>query len=145
MADAKPQTPMWWLEKLSKELAGRQAQMELMDAYYTGDHPLPFVTKAHEQKIRSEFRELLETERANFMRLVVDACEERLKVEGYRLSAKSDPVTDGPTWTIWQANQMDAEAPSALLEALVKGVSYLSVWGAGPGEKYPRIAVEDPT
>jgi hypothetical protein len=47
--------------------------MALMDAYYRGDHPLPFLTKAHDSKMRDEFRQLLEDSRTNFMRLVVDA------------------------------------------------------------------------
>src|SRR5581483_3350193 len=139
-----PQSPEWWLGKLSNELQSRQTQMDLMERYYTGEHPLPFLTKAHESKIRSEFRILLEDSRSNFMRLVVDAVEERMKVEGIRLSGSTDPVSDGPTWEIWQANHMDAESQSAFLEALIKGISYFSVW-KNDGDKYPTIAVEDPT
>jgi hypothetical protein len=135
--------PAWWLEKLEAELAARQSQMVLMDRYYRGDHPLPFLTKAHDAKIRSEFRELLEDSRSNFMRLVVDAVEERLAVEGFRLSALAEPTADEETWSIWQANQMDAEVSAAFVEALVKGMSYLSVW-AGEDGGPPKIAVEDP-
>lgn len=141
MADPAPQSPLWWLNKLSKELQQRQLQMGLMDRYYNGDHPLPFLTKAHESKMRSEFRMLLEDSRSNFMQLVVDAVEERLTVEGIRLSASSEPVADSKTWKIWQANHMDANSQTAFIDALVKGVSYLSVWG---GDPYPTIAVEDP-
>jgi hypothetical protein len=133
-------TPAWWLAKLEKEIAERQPQIALMNSYYLGDHPLPFLTKAHESKMRNEFRRLLDDSRTNFMRLVVDAVEERLKVEGFRLSAENDAVADKDSWRIWQANQMDAESQTALLEALVKGVSYLSVWA---GDKHPVIAVED--
>lgn len=133
--------PLWWLEKLSAELSTRQTQMRLMDSYYEGDHPLPFLTRAHDSKMRNEFLTLLKDSRSNFMRLVVDVVEERLRVEGFRLSAATDAQADQRSWDIWQANQMDSESQSALMEALVKGVSYLSVW---PGEPYPTIAVEDP-
>jgi hypothetical protein len=145
MADIVPQSPEWWLKKLSAQLAERRKKMDVMGRYYSGDHPLPFLTKAHESKIRSEFRMLLEDSRANFMGLVVDAVAERLKVEGFRLSAETDAQADKATWDIWQANQMDAESQSAFTESVINGVSYLSVWSAGKGEKYPRIAVEDPT
>jgi hypothetical protein len=75
------------------------------------------------------------------MELVVDAVDERLKVDGLRLSAESDGQTDGQTWKdIWQANGLDAEIPVAFLEAEVKGLSYLSVWGDGENA---TIAVED--
>jgi hypothetical protein len=116
--------------------------MQLMDDYYSGRHPLPFLTKSHNSKMRDEFRQLLEDSRSNFMRLVVDAVEERLIVSGFRLSAATDAKSDEPSWAIWQANQMDAESQSAFVEALVKGCAYLSVWA---GDPYPSIAVEDPT
>jgi hypothetical protein len=95
--------------------------------------------------MRDEFRNLLEDSRANFMRLVVDVVEERLRVEGIRLSASSDQQSDQESWNIWQANQMDADSQTAFVEALVKGVSYLSVWGPSEPDEYPLIAVEDPT
>lgn len=138
---AEPLSPGWWLEKLEKQLRGRATRMQLMDRYYRGEHPLPFLTRTHEAKMRDEFRQLLEDSRSNFMRLVVDAVEERLSVEGFRLSSSTDAVADRESWEIWQANQMDAESQTAFVEALVKGVSYLSVWA---GEPHPVIAVEDP-
>jgi hypothetical protein len=136
------QSPMWWLDKLSAELAGRQTQMTLMNDYYVGAHPLPFLTKAHNSKMRDEFLKLIQDSRSNFMRLIVDVVEERLRVEGFRLSAATDAQADQDSWDIWQANQMDAESQTAFVEALVKGVSYLSVWA---GDPFPVIAVEDPT
>lgn len=139
---AEPQSPLWWLRKLEGELRGRQAEMKLMDDYYAGSHPLPFVTKAHNAKMRDEFRGLLEDSKSNFMELVVDAVEERMRVDGFRLSAEKDAKADDESWRIWQQNQMDAESQTAFVEALVKRVSYLSVWS---GDRHPVIAVEDPT
>lgn len=122
-------------------MLNRSQVMRAMDDYYRGDHPLPFVTPAHRPKMRNEFRGLLEASRSNFMRLVVDAVEERMKIEGFRLSAQSTQQADADSWKIWQANQLDSESQIAMVESLVKGVSYLSVW---PGDPYPTIAVEDP-
>jgi hypothetical protein len=137
-------TPEWWLSQLEAKLADRQTDMQLMNDFYTGQHPLPFVTKAHLPKIRNEFRELLQDSRSNFTGLVVDAVEERLRVEGIRLSASSDEQTDKASWDTWQANQMDSESQIAFVEALVKGVSYLSVWSPDDRSSYASIAVEDP-
>ncbi len=137
-------TPLEWLTKLEGELGSRHADLKMYDDYYCGNHPLPFLTKAHEPKLRNEFAQLLEDSRSNFMRLVVDVVEERLKVEGFRLSAASDAEADKPTWDIWQANQMDADSQTAFVEALVKGRSYVSVWrGAKDGDR-PTLAIEDP-
>ena len=139
---AEPMSPEWWLQKLEAKLADRQSQMQLMNDFYTGEHPLPFVTKAHLPKIRNEFRELLSDSRSNFTGLVVDAVEERLRVEGIRLS--SEETADKASWDTWQANQMDSESQIAFVEALVKGVSYLSVWSPEKDGGYAQIAVEDP-
>lgn len=144
MADLTPQSPEWWLARLERELISRAPDMTLMNRFYVGDHPLPFLTKAHESKLRDEFRQLLEESRSNFMRLVVDAVEERLRVEGIRLSASTDQKTDQDSWRIWQANQMDAESQTAFVEALVKGVAYLSVWPSQTMGQPPVITVEDP-
>lgn len=133
-----------WRDLLIPKLAARSEKMALMDDYYRGEHPLPFLTRAHNAKIRNEFRQLLEDSRSNFMRLVVEAVEERLVVDGFRLSAADDKPADQASWNIWQANQMDAQSQVAFSEALVKGVSYLSVWGASDPDGYPSLAVEDP-
>jgi len=135
-------TPLWWVQKLERELDGRRTHLEQLEAFYEGNHPHPFLTKTHQGKLRDEFRELIAEARTNFMRLVVDAVEERMRVEGFRLSASEDATADQESWKIWQANQMDANAPTAMLEALVKGVSYLSVWQE-PDAEYPTIAIED--
>lgn len=137
-------TPEWWLAKLEARLSDRQGEMQKLNDFYTGDHPLPFLTKAHLPKIRDEFRELLADSRSNFTALVVDAVEERLRVEGIRLSASSDQAADSETWDTWQANNMDSESQIAFVEALVKGVSYLSVWAPEKDGGPASIAVEDP-
>jgi hypothetical protein len=138
---AQPLSPLWWLEKLVFELEARRPTLKLMDDYYRGKHPYPFLTRTHDAKMRNEFAKMLENSVSNFMRLVVDVTEERLRVEGFRLSASSDEASDKESWRIWQANQLDADSQTAFVEALVKGVSYLSVWA---GDEFPTIAIEDP-
>jgi Phage portal protein, SPP1 Gp6-like len=138
-------SPVWWLDRLYGELVKRAPKIALMDSYYTGEHPLPFLTRAHKAKMRDEFRLLLEDSRSNFMRLIVDVCEERMRVDGFRLSASSSEPDDRESWNIWQANQMDAHSQTAFVEALVKGVSYMSVWEGERDGDPPVIAVEDPS
>lgn len=137
--------PIWWLNVLENRLLQRQHHMLWLDRYYRGQHDLPFLTNAHKDKIQKEFLRLLQESRSNFMRLVVDTTAERLRAEGFRLSASSDAAVDKASWDIWQANCMDAQSQTAFVESLVKGVSYLSVWGDDDGDGYADIAVEDPT
>lgn len=123
----------------------RRAELQRMEAYYQGNHPLPFLTDAHQAKMRDEFRRLLEESQSNFMRLVVDAVEERLEVDGFATGVEDDQHVNGPVDEaaegIWEANDMAALSQVAFLESLVKGVSYLSVWEDNDG---PSIRVEDP-
>jgi hypothetical protein len=115
--------------------------MELMERYYRGDHPLAHVPPEMNARYLVQFQEILRQSRANFMGLVIDSTSERLRVNGFRLSAADDKSADDGARMIWQANQMDAQAPLAVTEALTKRRSYLSVWA---GDEYPTIAVEDP-
>lgn len=137
-------TPAQWLSVLEERLYARQDQLQLMNDYYTGAHPLPWVSKAHAEKIRNEFRQLLDDNRSNFMELVVDAVAERLQVEGFRLSASLDENADKLSWDLWQANGMDSESQVAFVEALIKGCSYVSVWSPEAGGRWAQMAVEDP-
>lgn len=117
--------------------------MRIAEDYYEGKHPLPFLTKAHSAKMHDEFHRLLKESSTNFMRLVVDVVAERLTVEGIRLSSSSDVQTDKDSWDIWQANHFDTESTVGILDALIKGVSYISVWAAEDDEDYPVMAIED--
>jgi hypothetical protein len=36
-------SPEWWLRRLHAEMARRCEAVELFDAYYRGDHPLPWL------------------------------------------------------------------------------------------------------
>jgi len=141
---ARTFSALWWLQVLEGRLRRRQTAMLEMDDYYTGNHPFPFLTRAHNAKMRDEFQRLLSESQANFMELVVDATEERLHVDGFRVSAERNETADEKAWAIWQANQMDAQSKTAIVESLVKGVSYLSVWEPRKRGEAASIAVEDP-
>jgi len=127
---------------LQRQLINRQADMTSFNDYYSGDHPLPFVTRKDSARMAKEFKDLMEDSRTNFCRLVVDAVEERMRVEGFHTGGTDK--SDDAAWKIWQANQMDVQSNVAFIESLVKGVSYLSVWDDMNGDGLPDIAIEDP-
>lgn len=134
--DLPPQSPQWWVSRLFKQLATEQPQMARMDAYYRGDHPLPWLPS----QARDEFRRILSMTRSNYMGLVVDAMVERIQVEGFRVG--EDAEADDDTWAIWQANNLDADSDSALLEAAINRRSCLLVT---PTSGMPLVTVEHPT
>jgi hypothetical protein len=129
-------TPAWWVDRLSKRLATERFAMQTFEDYYRGNHPLPDVR----DELRVPYRRLLSMSPTNFMRLVVDATEERLNVTGFRFS---DSGADLDAWRIWQANAMDAESQLNHREALVKSRGYVIVWPSDDPST-PTITVEDP-
>lgn len=125
-------SPQWWLDRLGKRLWDRQPEIRRQEAYYEGVHPLKFMTDRFRDAFGGMFRQFAD----NWLELVVDAVEERLKVEGFRFG--DDPAADGDAWRIWQENNLDAESRIAHSEALKHGVAFLLVGEDG------RITPEHP-
>jgi hypothetical protein len=125
----------WWLKRLSKELDDRAAPMARFDDYYSGRHPMLYAGS----KYRAAFGSLFAGFADNFCGLVVDAVEERLDVEGFRMGA--DMEADGDAWAIWQRNGLDAWSQIAHAEALIKGQSSVLVWADEDGDA--EITVQD--
>ena len=135
----EPLSPEWWVDRLYKQLAARQAEIAFYNDYYTGDHPLPWLAP----QARDEFRRILQMTRSNYMGLVCDATAERLQVEGFRFG--DDATADKDTWRIWQANNLDSDSDMAWLEALIGGVSYFHVAPNPKDRATPFIWVEHPS
>jgi hypothetical protein len=131
-------SPLWWVQKLEGKLEARRSELKRLDNYYEGNHPLGFATP----KFREAFGTLFEQFADNWCDLVVDAVEERLNVQGFRLGEQKG---DAEAWRIWQANQLDADSRVAHTEALIHGVAYASVWARDDDETTPNITIEHPT
>lgn len=138
------------IRRLSSEIANRAPGYLHFEAYYNGDHGMRFATAEHKAAFAKVFGKYAE----NFCGLVVDAVEERLDVEGFRIPKPADGDTpadpdaiDPDAWRIWQDNQMDAESQIAHTEALVKGIVYVLVSPFAAervANRSPKITVEDP-
>lgn len=132
-------TSAWWLERLGRELDGRQARMARLDDYYRGAHPLLYASS----KYRQAFGNLFSGFADNFCSLVVDAVEERLDVEGFRMGADRDIAADADAWHIWQRNGLDSWSGVAHTEALVKSASYALVWADEDESDEVEITIQD--
>ena len=137
MPKLTPLSPLWWAARLHKQLELQKEEFEFFDAYYRGDHPLPWLAP----QARTEFRRILQMTRANYMGLVCDATAERLQIEGFRLGANAESA-DADTWRIWQANNLDSDSDKGILEGLIGGKSYMLVAPNPKDPKTPFIWVE---
>jgi hypothetical protein len=116
-------SPEWWVDRLSRQLDKRRPAILRLNEYYGGNHPLPEAPP----KAQREYRDLLRKSRSNWMALVVDAVGERLKVNGIRFAG--DEEGDTEVWaSVWQANNLDAEAQMVQTDALVCGSACVTVW-----------------
>ena len=130
-----PATPDQWVDWLYSKLGRRRAQYRVYGDYYDGQHQrLMFSQGRHFE----QFNEAFSTWRDNFTGLIVDSVNERLYVDGFRMT--DEPDADKDARDIWQRNRMDADSNAAHLDAMIQGVSYAVVWADPDGQ--PTIAME---
>lgn len=132
-----PGGPLWWVAKLERTLDGDQRALIKYDDYYEGRHRLAFATS----KFRDAFGDMFSAFADNWCDLVVDAAEERLHIQGFRLD---DVAGDSEAWRIWQANNLDADSQVAHTEAMVHSRAYVIVWPNDDDATTPIITIEHP-
>jgi hypothetical protein len=120
---------------LSQQLVTQQSLIRAFDRYYAGEQQLTFL---HPQ-VRAATQGRLQNLVVNWPRVVVDAVEERLDVEGFRLAGEEAPLEE--LQRIWQANDLDEWSGLGHVDALVHGRSFALVW-ASEDPTTPRITVE---
>lgn len=112
------------MARLHRLLVERNEVASLLQRYYRGAHPMPWVHK----KARTAYRELMKQATSNFPQLVVDSLNDRLTVEGFRLE---DDTADKDAWKLWQEADLDVFSPMIHSQALVTGYSYVSAIPGG--------------
>ncbi len=132
-------SPVAWAEALLPKLEQQRIDTAVHEVYYDGRQPVPLaLTSEH---YRGAFAKMLRQVQDNWMPLVVDAVEERLNVDGFRMPG--EPSADNEALAIWQRNQLDAEAELAHTTALTTGRAALLVWAGDDGQ--PEVTVEHPS
>lgn len=146
MAYLEPGSPDWWLRELYKRIVARRPIAQKLANYYDGKHNLAFASEKFLETFGGVFRAFAD----NWTRIVVDACEERLNIEGFRIPAKqsvekgaavANEAAGREAWRMWQENELDAQSQIAHTEALLHGAAYVTVW-PGDDPATPDVTVE---
>ncbi len=124
------------ITRLGRTLDELRPTYDRLELYYSGRQPGHHFMAP---EVRASLGNRLPPLILNWPRLVVSALEERLDVDGFRLSR--DEPADSELWRIWQANRLDEASQQAHLDALVYGCAYVVVW-ASSDLRTPRITVE---
>lgn len=130
-------SPLEWLGQLEPKLKAQSDAAAYYLRYYDGDQPISSITTT---KYREAFSKLIASVCDNWLPLVVDAVEERMHVDGFRMT--DEPKADTDATEIWQRSFLDADSQLEHSVVLTTGIGSLMVWPNAAGE--PIITVEHP-
>lgn len=128
-----------WLQRLAQAHDRQMTQLQLWDAYYEGRQPLSYMAPELLMEVDDRLRQVV----VFWPQLVVDALDERLDIDGFRLGGAES--ADRDLWdNIWQPAGLDEESQLAHVDALAMSRAYVIV-GAGdsPGDP-PVVTAESP-
>lgn len=124
----KPTKPDEWLSYLYGKVPGSFHPSRIYSRYYEGDQQkLAF----SQMRYKTTFASVFEQWRDNFCGTIIDATNERLHVDSFRIPGEDDGKD---ARQFWQRSSMDAYSTSVHLEALISGASYVVVWADKDGE-----------
>lgn len=128
-------TPSEWRDHLTKVLAERRPEIQVLHDYYDGEHPLPCAPN----QANEAYKRLATIAQLNLTALVVDSVVDRLEPIGVTFGAEAA----NDVWeTYWQANDLDAWSAALFLEALISKRAFALVW---PGPDGVSITPEMPS
>jgi hypothetical protein len=131
--------PLDWLKYLEGQRLVQEKKLKEYSQYFEGDQPIRYMASALEKEFGARLTSLV----INWPALAVEAYENRLDVEGFRLPGEGK--TDEDLWRIWQVNGLDEESSQGHLEALINGRSFAIVGENEEDPKTPIITVEHPS
>ncbi len=130
--------PLDKLRRLYVQLVARRHPIHKLESYYDGAHPLAFAGPEFLEAFGGLFRAFAD----NWCGIVVNAVDERLKVEGFRVG--DDPNADDTAKRLWEVNDLDTQSGMGHTSGLTAGAFYVVVWPSDT-ENVPEITVESAT
>lgn len=126
------------LDSLVTSLNTCRPTLEKYDAYYEGQQPIRFLAPA----LVKEFGDRITALILNFPRVVADAFEARLDLEGFRFAG--DSSGDENLWDVWQANDLDEQSQQGHLDSIALSRAYVIVGSPDATDDPPVVTVESP-
>lgn len=119
-------------QKLYRKLDNRRTEIEELDAYYAGKQPLQFASKEWADFHQNQYAQFSD----NWVAVVADALNERLRVEGVRVRGDEDSKAADRLWRYWEDNMLGPQSSQGFLETIVAKRSFVLVWGNENNEPY---------
>lgn len=135
---AVPTTDDEWVQYLSIRHEAELPELEELNSYYEGTQQLAYMHPEVMKEVGDNIKPVI----IGWPQLVVDAVEERLDVEGFRLPDEENE--DEGLWKVWQANDMDEQSQLASVDSLVMKRAYITVGTDEDDADTPILAAESP-
>jgi hypothetical protein len=129
-----------WITRLVRWHDNELPELRNLLDYYEGAHKLSYMHPELVDTLDERVRQVV----INWPRLVVDALEERIDLQGFRLGGQ--PANDTELDHVAQYNDLDAGYQQAHVTAMVMKRAYAIV-GSNPraaDAKYPLVTIESP-
>lgn len=120
---AVPQSPGWWMARLSTKLLGRRDRLNRLANYYQGDPPLP----EGAENAKTAYAAFQKKARTNFAELIVEALRERCVQSGFRTGAAGDEDGDAVAWALWKNAGLPVEMADVTESMFALGDAYVIV------------------
>lgn len=135
---AVPTDEQGWVDYLSRQHDAELSELRSLNDEYELRSPRMYM----HPEIMREIGDRLQQVVIAWPQLVVDALEERLDVEGFRLPSEADG--DDDLWRVWQENGCDEGSQLAHIDALAMKRSYIAVGTNEDDEATPLVTFESP-
>lgn len=128
------------VESLYGRLSSRRPDIEKLNRYFRGSQPLAFASDEWRAFHKGRFGDFSD----NWCGVVANSPSERLRVNGFRLGADTDPMSDDERQLMraWGINEMDAQSSQGFLQSIIAKRSAVLVWG--DVDDQPLLTWEDP-
>jgi hypothetical protein len=135
---ALPESDADWITYLSLRHDSEIPALEGLNSYYEGTQPLTYMHPEVQRELDDRIKPVV----IGWPQLVVDAIEERLDVEGFRLP--DEAKEDSDLWRVWQANDMDEQSQLGQIDALNMKRYYIAVGTNEDDDDTPLLTAESP-
>lgn len=134
-----PESPGWWIARLSDKLKGRRPRLQSLYDRYLGNPPLP----EGAENARDAYKAFQRKARTNFAELIVEALRERCVLSGFRTAATDDENGDLVAWRMYKSAGLTVESADVHESMFAMGDGYVIV---GRDDTTGRLIVtgEDP-
>lgn len=114
------------IQRLFGQLASRRPEVCATDEYYRGRQPLRFASEKWREFHASRYERFSD----NWCAPVADSPNERLRVDGIRISDGTKPNdAEKGLWNDWLSNDMEAQSSQGFLSSIISKRSFVLVWG----------------